>query len=85
MFGNEKRIVRKNHEPRMQTAEMKFLLGLARYMRTDHRSSIEVREKIDFNLNITIQNYRNNWKTIEHLNWPDSTIHKERSVKRGSD
>jgi len=39
-------IVRKNHETRVQTVEMKFLRGVARYTYTDHQRNTEMREKM---------------------------------------
>jgi hypothetical protein len=44
---------------------MKFLRGVARYTCTDHQHNTELRKKGGFNLNIKIQNYRNN--CLQHL------------------
>jgi hypothetical protein len=49
--------VRKNHEIRMQTAEMKFLNGIIRYMHADYQCNTKIRKILKvFNLNIKIQN-----------------------------
>jgi len=59
IYGSETWILRKNHEPRIQTAEVKFLRGIPGYLRIDHQRSTEIRGgkrlKV-FNLNIKIQN-----------------------------
>jgi len=52
----------KNHETRLQLAEMKLLLGVARY--TCSRSPVNYKDQKKlkiFILHIKIQNYRNNW------------------------
>jgi len=44
IYGSETWIVRKNNGTRLQTAEMKFLCGVARYMYTDHQHKTEIRK-----------------------------------------
>jgi hypothetical protein len=70
-------ILRRNYETRIQAAEMKFLPGVARYMRSEHRGNAEVRKTLKvLNLNIIIQKYWNNW--LQHLQrMEDYRIHTQ--------
>jgi hypothetical protein len=38
--------VRKNHETRIQTAEMKFVLGVAGYTRADQQRNTKIRKEV---------------------------------------
>jgi hypothetical protein len=58
--------VRKNLETRIQTVEIEFLHGVAKYMHADNKCNTEVRKKFKVSSpSVKIQNYRNNW--LEHL------------------
>jgi hypothetical protein len=48
IYGSETRFVRKNHETRIQGAEIKFLHGVAGYMHKDHQHNINIRKKLKF-------------------------------------
>lgn len=48
IYGSETRFVRKNHETRIQGAEIKFLHGVAGYMHTDHHCNTQIRKNYFF-------------------------------------
>jgi hypothetical protein len=76
----------RNHEVRIQTAEIKFLHGLAASVHTDHQCNEKNGEKL-FSPNTKIQSYEHNclahlqnWKTIKCLSRLGSTSREETQV-----
>ena len=66
-YGSEVWTMNKKDKTRIQSAEMRFLRSVGGYRREDRKRNVDIRQELNINeLNTTIHNYRDKWKS--HVN-----------------